>query len=190
MAAKADLRYFVREEAEVGAHLSEKLDVAAAVFAKGEALAEVNLFRMEPVVHDRVEKIFGMLSSKLPVKADHDRLLYSQELEICKALVERLEQWRCRFRVKYRTRMRIKRYRGCDRLDGSCTLGDSMHYLLMAKVQAVKNAEGQNSGFLDVGIFGAVKDLHEQRAETTGPRDACPVSNSFAHNPWPPYRVG
>jgi hypothetical protein len=66
-------------------------------------------------------------------------LLYAQSIQVRKPLVQRLEQRRCRLRMKYRPTMRIKGdgRRMCADLLG--TLDDLLHYLLVPEMKPVKN---------------------------------------------------
>src|SRR6188768_1769467 len=62
--------------------------------------------------------------------------------------------------MQNRTRMRIKCDHSRNSFDGPCPLCYGAHYLLMAQMQAIKNAQCEDSGLLYVCVFGAVKYLH------------------------------
>jgi hypothetical protein len=146
LAAENDLRNLVGNETKLGAHRSQEIDVPAAAFSECKALSEVHLFCLKPLVDDIAKKVLGRLRGKLFVERDHDGLLDAENLEICQPLIQRLQQRRCGFSMKNRSRMRIERYRRSNGIDDLRPLDDGLHYLLMAEMQAVKNAQRQNGG--------------------------------------------
>src|SRR5687767_9270688 len=114
-------------KAEPIAHVFQQIDVAAAVFAEREALAEVNLFCVKPVVDYVVEKLLGRLCGKFAIEQNDDRLLDAEHLKICEPLIERLQQRWCRFGMKHSTRMRIEGDRGRDGIYYLGPIDDRLH---------------------------------------------------------------
>jgi hypothetical protein len=164
LTAKLHLRHLIGEKPKFVSHPAEQLNISAAVFPERESFAEINLFRMEPVVHDLVKKIFRRLSCEITVKSNNDRLIDPKHFEIRETLIERLKQRRSGFGMKNGTRVRVECDRGRRRVDGASTFDDRLHYFLMAEMKPIKNAQRQNGGLLDVRVFSAVKDFHMRRS--------------------------
>src|SRR5213075_3144548 len=143
LAADLYLVDLVGRKAKFFAHFTQKPDVAAAVFAKRKSLTKIDLFRVQAIVDNIVEKIIGGLSGKIFVEGYHDGLFYTEHLKICETLIKRLQQGRGGFGMQHRTRVRIER-NGCrNRSDRFRSLDDRFHYPLMPQMQTVKNAKRQ-----------------------------------------------
>jgi len=160
LAAYFDLINLIRKKAQLAAHLSQQLDIAAPALAKSEAFAQINLACMQAIVNDLLEENLSRLAGKLAGKSDDDRLFNAEYLKICQPLIEGLQQRRSRFSMKHGPRMRIE----CDRRrsgpDSLCPLDNRLHYSLVSEVKPVKNAQRQNRRAEDIRVLSTVKNLH------------------------------
>jgi len=62
-------------------------------------------------------------------------------------------------------RMWVERYGGRDCTHRSGTSDNRIHYFLVTKMQTVKNTQCEDRRAHDIGILGAVKDLHNRNTD-------------------------
>lgn len=163
MAPKRNFGHFVGDKSELGTHLLQQIDIAAAALAKCKAFTEINLFCVQPVMNDLVEKVIGRMRGEFLVERDHDRLFDTEHIKISQALIQCLQQRRGRIRMQYGAWMRVKGDGGRVCADLICPVYDRPHYPLVAEVQAVKNAQRQDGGLLYIRVLCAVEYLHTDR---------------------------
>src|SRR5690606_9242018 len=96
LSAENDLGNLVRDKPKVGAHGANQINISAPALAECESFSQIDLLRLESLVNDLAKKVFGRLGGKFLVECNNDRLLYSQHLEICEPLIERLQKRRGR----------------------------------------------------------------------------------------------
>jgi hypothetical protein len=141
LAAQPYFRHFVGEKPQPCAGCPEEINIAFTIMAKGEAAAEIDLFRVKSLGHYIPQKLLSADLRKIHVELDYDRLLDAQNAKRLDLLVEGLQKGRRRLWVEHCPGMRIESdYSGhCTHCPG--TFDHCPHNQLVTEVQPVKNAE-------------------------------------------------
>src|SRR5205085_5505931 len=94
LVAQTHFGNFVGEEAQLAAHLPQKLYVPLAPATEREAATEVDLLRVQTFVHHVSQELSGAHARELAREAYDYRLLDAEHAEGFYLLVECLQQWR------------------------------------------------------------------------------------------------
>ncbi len=137
------------------------MDVALAPPPEGEAAAEVDLARLEPLVHHVAQEVFGRDARELAREADDDGLLDAEHAERLDLLVEGLEERRRGLRVQHRAGVRVEGDDGRHAACGARALDDAADDELVAEVQPVEHAERQHRRPRDLRVLVPVEKTHK-----------------------------
>src|SRR6185369_14172483 len=123
---------------QLDGHLFEQPEMAFAFVAEGETVTEVNFAGVEPPEDQLVQEICGADRSEFRRELQHDALINAESLHAFHLLIE-----------------------GHDRsgqIKQARPRNDTAHDLLMAEMQTVEHAEGQDAGRADLRIVRITKN--------------------------------
>src|SRR5260370_38288689 len=103
------------------------MDVTFTVVTEGKTSAEIDFLGMQTIDDHVAQEILGADLGESFVEVNNDRLFDSEHAQGFDFLIERLQEWRRRFRMQDGARMRLERNHGWDSADRVRTFDDRFH---------------------------------------------------------------